>query len=280
MLAFFALCTSPSTRTVAAPVENGAEPGYQPAPHLLTGAATEPASIHMPAMINLPSYEELQSRVRVLSVALMILLGVATGVCGYLVYQNRKLRRLWVLSHKGSMPMASGVSPDGTLVLVPERVEVGLHCNEAECDTAGRYLAGRTVPSAARSVPSAADNIRLHELYVEIVRLFEQEKLYLDPDLSACKLARILGTNKTYVSACISRYKKSNFNSLLNFYRIREACERMEEHVHSTVRMNEIMEASGYRSSTTFYRAFNEFAKMTPKAYLEQKRKTCMDLSP
>lgn len=279
MLAFLVLFTSTSTRTFSAPVHKGAELGYQPASHLLAGATTEPTFMHVPAMTRPQNHAELQTRLQVLSVALMILLGIATGVCGYLVYHNRKLRMLWVQSHRGSMPMASGVSLEGELVLVAQRLQTRLHRSDAERKTTDRFLAGGPVTPEADSISPTAKSRRLYELYVDIMRLFEEEKLYLDPDLSAWKLARILGTNTTYVSACISMYKKENFNSLLNFYRIREACERIEEHIHSTVRMDEIMEASGYRSTSTFYRAFNEFTKMTPKAYLEQKRENCTDLS-
>lgn len=59
-------------------------------------------------------------------------------------------------------------------------------------------------------------------LISKIVELFENQKLYLNDDLTIVDLANIMGTNRTYISQVINQKYNQNFCSFVNNFRIEE----------------------------------------------------------
>lgn len=58
----------------------------------------------------------------------------------------------------------------------------------------------------------------LYKLTIE----FEENKLFLDNQLTINELARIVGTNRSFISAVINQHYNQNFCSFVNFYRLYE----------------------------------------------------------
>ena len=100
-------------------------------------------------------------------------------------------------------------------------------------------------------------------MFEKIKRLFEEKEIYRLPHLSLQDLAVELGTNRSYLSACINNYSGCNFKQFVCRYRI-EATKGLL--LRTEMDIQDIMIEVGFNSRSTFYSAFSE--------------NVCKDLSP
>jgi len=106
-------------------------------------------------------------------------------------------------------------------------------------------------------------DLKDEEIYA-IISYIESSRCYLDPDFSLNQMAQVLRTNHHYVSSAISR-NNSNFNDLLNSYRIKHAISELER--NPDIKINELALESGFNNRRTFYNAFKKQTGKTPSEY-------------
>ena len=97
-----------------------------------------------------------------------------------------------------------------------------------------------------------------------LTRLMEQEKLYLDPELTLNGVSRHLGIPRNRISWVINQHFRKNFNDYINGYRVNHAAALME------AGKTNILEAafeSGFNSKSVFYAAFRKATGTYPKKY-------------
>lgn len=76
-----------------------------------------------------------------------------------------------------------------------------------------------------------------------------------------------------YVSQAINQEYGSNFNSLLNEYRIKEACRRLGENPdYANMTIEGIAESVGFKSRTSFGALFKSVTGLSPSAYQKMSR--------
>lgn len=101
--------------------------------------------------------------------------------------------------------------------------------------------------------------------YVDIEQklktLCEDKLLFLDPDLTRETLCLRLAINRTYLSMYL-RHCGSSYYQYINTLRIEYAVKLMQENPDLSI--NEICDQSGYRTQTTFRRAFQEVMGCLP----------------
>ncbi len=99
--------------------------------------------------------------------------------------------------------------------------------------------------------------------------LFEEEKVYIDSNLSIDDVASKLNVYKKYISQVINEKLGINFTSYINQYRIKEARRMLisEEFKHYSI--EGIGQSCGFNSRTTFNMAFNKFTGITPSFFRE-----------
>lgn len=117
-------------------------------------------------------------------------------------------------------------------------------------------------PSYSRIKDDVADS-----LFVEIVKKIGAEKLYRKPEYSAHQLAKDLGTNPRYVSVVIALHTGSNYNALVNGYRLRDACRMLRSSRYKRYSIEEIGLMCGFSSRQAFYMAFHRERHETPRQY-------------
>ncbi len=89
-----------------------------------------------------------------------------------------------------------------------------------------------------------------------------------NPDFSLQMLAEMVESNMSYVSRIINNSYQKNFKTLLNERRIQEACHKLTDRQHyGSYTMQVIYEEVGYKSASSFIRAFKRIYNMTPSEY-------------
>lgn len=97
---------------------------------------------------------------------------------------------------------------------------------------------------------------------------------YLNPTLSIEEIARVLNTNRTYVSKLVNLYYGMTFRDYLNKKRLDYAKQLMADEPDASLEY--IAAKSGFQSSTQFIRKFRETEGLTPtvwKQTMMQKKK-------
>lgn len=108
---------------------------------------------------------------------------------------------------------------------------------------------------------------RLEELMIK-------DKPYLDQNLTADKLAGMLGISQGELSQLLNDYLKTKFYEYINKYRIEEFVCMLQTPESEKVTLTALAEQCGFTSKSTFYRAFNNEKGMTPAQFaktLKQK---------
>ena len=113
------------------------------------------------------------------------------------------------------------------------------------------------------------------EIAERLISLLETQKLFTDPNLRLGDVARILSTNRNYLSKAISDCCQTNFCQLCNYFRVREACVIYIN--NPGIGKEQWMKLSGFGSVSTFSAYFSKHVGMAPvkwqKTVLQRIRK-------
>lgn len=93
---------------------------------------------------------------------------------------------------------------------------------------------------------------------------------HLSEDLSLARMAEIVYHSSTYVSKLFTEVKGIGYNNYVVSQRLSKAAELLQG---SRMRLEEIVEAVGYRSTSYFIYAFRNRYSMTPAEYRKKYRK-------
>jgi AraC-like DNA-binding protein len=105
----------------------------------------------------------------------------------------------------------------------------------------------------------------LEKLKVKPREIVDNDKVYLEPNLTLSGLSRRLADNSTVLSYTINHGFGKNFNDFINEFRIREVKERLKTLDDSTL-LGLAFEC-GFNSKATFNRAFKKFTGVSPKDF-------------
>jgi YesN/AraC family two-component response regulator len=105
-------------------------------------------------------------------------------------------------------------------------------------------------------------------VYSQILKYFEQEKPYTDPDLSITKISITKDTNIKYVSQAIHHNTGMNFSAFVNSYRIRLAKNMIQEGTVKKYTMHHIYTSVGFKHQSTFNKVFKRFEGISPSEYI------------
>ena len=101
-------------------------------------------------------------------------------------------------------------------------------------------------------------------LAAEVQRLFDEEKLFLNPKLKLSDVAREVGTNRTYLSRYFNQENGHTFYDFVNNYRIKYAEDLLKS---TSANLQEIADRSGFNSLSTFRRVFAATHGCSPTEY-------------
>lgn len=121
------------------------------------------------------------------------------------------------------------------------------------------------------SSPSAAGGTehRSEEIYARLEELMKTEHSYRQRDLTVEKVAKMIGTNRTYLSKAINEKTALSFNYYINSYRIKEAVWLLSD-PRNDIPLKTLSYELGFHSISTFYKLFNDVIGMPPSKFREK----------
>ncbi len=95
------------------------------------------------------------------------------------------------------------------------------------------------------------------------------EKPYLDPDLSLFRLADQITTSDKNLSCFFNQHLETSFYDYLNKARVNEFIDRIKSGEYQNYSLSGIALDCGFKSKSSFYRAFKKEKHLSPKEYIE-----------
>lgn len=118
--------------------------------------------------------------------------------------------------------------------------------------------------TGGRSGISVSDRRIYEEMSKRMKVLFDEDKIYLDPELRLSALAVQLGTNRTYMSNYFNQYCGTSFYDYVNRFRLEHSKNLLTD---SDYTYEVIASMSGFNSLSTFRRAFQMMYGCSPKQW-------------
>ena len=106
----------------------------------------------------------------------------------------------------------------------------------------------------------------------QLEQAIQEDKIYLDPDISLVTLAERIRTNRTYLSDAIHMTYGMSFSDYFNHLRIQHVTVliREKKDAGEPILVKEIALQSGFNNASSFYRAFERETGMTPKQWIRK----------
>lgn len=144
---------------------------------------------------------------------------------------------------------------------VPE--DPGLDASASNPDTA------HPAPAAAASNPESELLASTSDHYIWIGpaldALMESKQVFRSDELLITDVAKMIGSNRTYVSTYLNKEKGLSFSDYVNGYRVEYAKRLLDS--DAQLNLVEIAERSGFSGEASFYRVFKRFTGKTPNEY-------------
>jgi PAS domain S-box-containing protein len=135
-------------------------------------------------------------------------------------------------------------------------------------------LTGTEIPILKLSEKYSSSSLKGTEemkLYFRLKELVETEKLYLDPNLTLKALADKLNTNTKYLSQVVNHYAGTNFQQLINSYRVQAVKRLIRDGGSERLTLFGVAAQCGFKNKSTFYKVFKEVTHLTPKEYMKEQ---------
>lgn len=128
----------------------------------------------------------------------------------------------------------------------------------------------KTSPETSEESLSAQTAKGEELLMKRILHLIEDEKAFLNCELTTSEIARELGSHRNQISSCINSQTGRSFSQLVNGYRIEYAKQLMEQ--RPGIKLSSVGIESGFANETSFFRAFKAITGMTPTEWKSKKQ--------
>lgn len=102
----------------------------------------------------------------------------------------------------------------------------------------------------------------------ELIKLIEEEKLYLNSELKYSEVASRLGISARYLTEVLNREIGKGFNDFVNEYRVDEVKRRLLNNEIESLTLMAIAFESGFNSKSSFNRIFKKHTGSTPSEFI------------
>lgn len=98
----------------------------------------------------------------------------------------------------------------------------------------------------------------------------EQDRLFLDPELSIGKLAEHTDLSARQISATLNQHFEKNFYTFVNEYRVKEVQQKLRDPDAQHLTILSIAFDAGFNSKATFNRIFRAYTGSSPRAFRDK----------
>lgn len=127
-------------------------------------------------------------------------------------------------------------------------------------------LLGRSRPVARSTTASQGQDA---EIEANLRKLLQENKLFLDPEITVQRLARRLHIPSRNLSAAINRTQQMNVSQYVNEFRLAFAADLL---VNNDASVSHIATQSGFMTRSNFYREFQRVFGQSPSDYRNSKK--------
>jgi AraC-like DNA-binding protein len=117
------------------------------------------------------------------------------------------------------------------------------------------------------SIPKEPQDDKLRDLKNEVVRLVEEERLYLNHEVTVFDIATRLSSNSKYVSKAINSNLNKSFIVFINEHRIAESKRLLQDKSLKNYTLEGIGQMAGFKSKSTFNTTFKKMTGATPSEF-------------
>ncbi|GAB3698953.1 hypothetical protein GCM10027592_24510 [Spirosoma flavus] len=125
-------------------------------------------------------------------------------------------------------------------------------------------------PSENRA-STGVDVAQIQAIKSRLETALDQERVFLDPDLSLNSLADQLNVSPSVLSTVINSVFGKSFRSLINERRVAEVTHRLTNPTYQHLSILGIALDSGFNSEASFYRVFKSITGLSPRHLAEQQ---------
>ena len=133
-----------------------------------------------------------------------------------------------------------------------------------------RIVESMKISQMELSADSSKGEEMYRTIYERLVHLFEDDRLYLNSELTINDIVKIVYTNKLYISRAISQFTGRNFCQFVNYYRVIHSIRLFRE--NPDLKVSELANQSGFNSSVTFAMAFRLYMSESPSDWCRKER--------
>ena len=111
------------------------------------------------------------------------------------------------------------------------------------------------------------DENELKQLKKMLLSIVNEQKVYLDEDLTLNKLAQQIPTTDKKLSTLLNQYMKTTFYDFVNKHRVESVKEKLKSNDFAHLTILGIAYESGFNSKTSFNRIFKKETGLSPSEY-------------
>ena len=129
-------------------------------------------------------------------------------------------------------------------------------------------------PASTKNSKNRLNESEVTQLKERINTYVQEEQAYRRPELSLSVMAKEIDTSSNNLSWWLNNVYQQSFYDFINQYRIDDFLERIKRNEHKGFTLMSIAEEVGFKSKSTFYKAFKQKTKQTPSQYIKQMNGT------
>ena len=133
-----------------------------------------------------------------------------------------------------------------------------------------RIVESLKVSQIEASGDSGKDPYQYRDIYERILVYFDNEKPYLNGDLTINDLVKVLYSNKLYISKAISHFTGRNFCQFVNYYRVQYSIDKFRD--NPELKVLELSSLCGFNSIVSYAMAFRLFMGETPSEWCKKEK--------
>ncbi|MCF8265690.1 MAG: AraC family transcriptional regulator [Ignavibacteriales bacterium] len=132
-----------------------------------------------------------------------------------------------------------------------------------------RIIKKKDIISKEKNSATTVEDEKLKDLINRMEELMQNEKIFLQTEITILKVAEQLNTNRSYLSNAINHILMTNFNGYVNKLRMQEIIVLMESGFFDNYTIDGISNYCGFKSRTAFIKVFTAYTGVSPSFFLK-----------